>query len=181
MSARYGLALLCAVMLYLAAAQPSAASGAVTPVQVAQNSWISDEIKGGVWVQFFDQNRRRKRQNRRRQAPKLDIMPLRTNPNAPRDELREFRRQERGSNRSRRRQSREQDAAREAVRRGDILPLDGIIRSAQRFCPGKFLGAKLQRGGNGFSYWVRILRPSGRRIGLTVDARTGSVIGGRCR
>jgi uncharacterized membrane protein YkoI len=67
------------------------------------------------------------------------------------------------------------------VRRGEILPLGGIIRSVQSHCPGKFLGAKLQRGRGRFSYRVRILRPSGRRVGLTVDAKSGAVVGGRCR
>ena len=101
---------------------------------------------------------------------------MRTNPGAQQLRLRELRRQDR-----KRDQRQEQDAAREAVRRGDILPLGGIIESVQSHCPGKFLGAKLQRGGDGFSYRVRILRPSGRRVGLTVDAKTGAVVSGRCR
>jgi hypothetical protein len=129
--------------------------------------------ENGTLVQFFEQNRRRNRKKRRN-----DLIPLRNNPDEQRAPVRELRRQDRNRRNS---QRRDQDDASKAVRRGDILPLDGIIRSAQRYCPGKFLGAKLQRGGKGYSYQVRILRPSGRRIGLTIDAQSGAVVGGRCR
>ena len=160
-------------MLWLGAAEPApaaAAGGKFGPeIYLAQNE---------IWVQFFEQNRRRGGRKQRRRRRKHDIIPLRTNPGAQQLRMRELRPQERRRNRD---QRQEQDAAREAVRRGDILPLGGIIQSAQNHCPGKFLGAKLQRGGGGFSYRVRILRPSGRRVGLVVDAKTGDVVGGRCR
>ena len=151
-------------------ARPAVRGDDVSPViRLAQND---------IWVQFFDRNRRRDGRNQRRQRRQFDVMPLRTNPGAQQQRMPQFRRQERNRNR---RQRKEQDAAREAVRRGDIMPLGGIIQSVQSHCPGKFLGAKLQRGRDGFSYRVRILRPSGRRVGLTVDAKSGAVVGGRCR
>jgi hypothetical protein len=147
----------------------ASAGGASPVIRLAQND---------IWVQFFERNRRRDGKNQRRRERNFDIMPLRTDPGARQPRQRELRQLERGRNRN---QRREQDAAREAVRRGDILSLGGIIRSAQDYCPGKFLGAKLMRGRDGFSYRVRILRPSGRRIGLVVDAKSGAVVGGVCR
>jgi hypothetical protein len=88
------------------------------------------------------------------------------------------------SNRFRRdrpdRRDSEQDRATDAVRRGAVLPLGGIIRGVQQFCPGRFLDATLHERGNGFAYRVSILRPNGRRVGLLVDAQSGAVLRGRC-
>jgi uncharacterized membrane protein YkoI len=74
----------------------------------------------------------------------------------------------------------EQDRALDAVRRGDVLPLGGIIRSVQQFCPGTFLDATLRERGRSFAYSVSILRPNGRRVTLLVDAQSGAVLRGRC-
>jgi len=168
------LLLLCALGLGVAGTVPALAfdpgpqgnGGSGPVIQPPQN---------GTWAQFFERSRRRDERGQRRQRREFDVMPLRNDPGQRQIELRELRRQERNRN-----QRQEQDAAREAVRRGDILPLGGIIRSAQSYCPGKFLGARLQRGGDGFLYRVRILRPSGQLVGLTVDAKSGAVVGGRC-
>jgi hypothetical protein len=153
-------------------AAPAAPETSIGPeIRVTQNK---------TWVQFFERNRRRNGGNQRRQNRQRrnnnNVIPLRTGPGGKQLRMRELRPQERNHNKRQ-----EQDTAREAVRRGDILPLGGIIESAQSRCPGKFLGAKLQRGRGGYSYRVRILRPSGRRVGLTVDAKTGAVVGGGCR
>jgi hypothetical protein len=82
-----------------------------------------------------------------------------------------------------RRQNRrsEQDRARDAVRRGQALPLADIVGGLQNRCPGVFLEATLLNTQRGLAYRVRILRPSGRRITLLVDAGSGRVVRGRCR
>ncbi len=121
-------------------AGPAAPGGKFSPViRLSQSE---------IWVQFFERNRRRDGRNQRRRRRNNDFIPLRTDPGERQLRMRELRPQERRRNRK---QRQEQDAAREAVRRGDILPLGGIIRSAQNHCPGKFLGARLQRGRGGFS------------------------------
>jgi uncharacterized membrane protein YkoI len=66
------------------------------------------------------------------------------------------------------------------VRRGQALPLAQIIGGLQNYCPGTFLGARLVQGRQGLAYQVRILRPSGRRVTLLVDAGSGAVVRGRC-
>jgi hypothetical protein len=131
-----------------------------------------------IRAQFFDRERRRddRYRGRRGRDRGNDLMPLRNDPGEGQIRMRELRRQDRD-----RRQRQDQDTAREAVRRGDILPLDVIIRSAQRYCPGRFLDARLRRRVDAFSYLVRILSPSGQRIGLSVDAQSGAVTGGSCR
>lgn len=87
----------------------------------------------------------------------------------------------RGRRDRRRRGQDEQDRARDAVRGGQARPLGEIIARVQNVCPGTFLGASLQRQGQGYLYRVRILRPSGRRITFMVDAASGAIVGGRCR
>ncbi len=178
MRSKFPLAMLCVLWFGTADPAPAAAFDAGPAAPGGKFSPVIRLSQSETWVQFFQQNRRRDGQNQRRRRRNNDFIPLRTDPGEPRLRMRELGPQERRRNRN---QRREQDAAREAVRRGDILPLGGIIQSAQNHCPGKFLGAKLQRGGGGFSYRVRILRPSGRRVGLVVDAKTGDVVGGRCR
>lgn len=92
------------------------------------------------------------------------------------------RRDRRRGRRDRQRRGRaEQDRARDAVRGGQARPLGEIIAGVQNICPGTFLGASLQRQGQGYLYRVRILRPSGRRITFLVDAGSGAIISGRCR
>jgi uncharacterized membrane protein YkoI len=153
-------------------------------VQKGVESTRTDPAAGNhLWVQFFEQKRRRDQKQRRNQRQQNkqrrnfdSSVPLRTAPVDKQLRKRELRRRDRN-----RKERQDQDDALKAVRRGEILSLEGIIPSVQSSCPGKFLGARLQRGRNGFSYVVKILRPSGRRIGLTVDAQTGDVIGGRCR
>ncbi len=75
----------------------------------------------------------------------------------------------------------EQDRARDAVRGGQALPLAEIVGGLQNRCPGVFLEATLLRTRQGLAYRVRILRPSGQRITLLVDAGSGAVVRGRCR
>jgi len=128
-------------------------------------------------VQFFERDRRNGRRNGRRirrndQSPPIQ---LRRNREIFRDE--DVIRQQR----QRQRRKGDQDRAREAVRRGDVLPLDGIIQGLNRSCPGTFLNAKLINQGNRFVYRVSILRPSGRRVTMLVDAGSGAILRGQCR
>lgn len=124
-------------------------------------------------VQNFNRDRRDRRRIRR---PRNDWIPLRPPPNSGRQRGNGVRQQP-----PRRNRVQDQDAARDAVRRGEVLALDGIIRSVKDYCPGTFLDASLERKRGGIFYRVKILRPSGQRVVLGVDARTGAVVAGRCR
>lgn len=124
------------------------------------------------WTQLFDQNRRRDLKLQQRMRSRNNDTPFRTN--AQRFRMRELRRQKR-------QQQEDQNRAREAVRRGDIMPLERIIRSIRSYCPGTFLNANLQHARNGIIYRVRILRPSGKRVVLMIQAKSGAVISGQCK
>ncbi len=83
--------------------------------------------------------------------------------------------------RNQKRRERDQDSARDAVRSGAALPLSSIIQGVQASCPGRFLGARLIRRGDQLAYRLNILRPSGQRVTMFVDAANGNVVRGRCR
>jgi hypothetical protein len=161
--ARVLVATMAALLLAGAAAAPAAASGAPS-----RESAASGPIET---VQLFDRNGRRDDRSRRRDRR---IEKLRPPPPNRDDESNLERRQQR-------QQQQEQDRALDAVRRGEVLPLGSIIRNAQSSCPGTFLDASLQRRGKNLAYRVALLRPSGKRVILLVDAASGAVIGGQCR
>jgi hypothetical protein len=98
---------------------------------------------------------------------------------SPPEEVLERRRLRRLRNQQQR--NRDQDNARDAVRSGAALPLSSIIQGVQASCPGRFLGARLIRRGDQLAYRLNILRPSGKRVTMFVDAANGNVVRGRCR
>lgn len=67
-------------------------------------------------------------------------------------------------------------AAREALRRGEILPLTRILAIAQRAEPGDVIEVELDRHREGWRYKVKVLTPAGRVRKLRIDARTGVVL-----
>lgn len=89
--------------------------------------------------------------------------------------------QRRRSGRGLRLRRSQQDNARDAVQSGAALPLSSIIKGLQASCPGRFLGAHLFRRGDQLAYRLNILRPSGKRVTMLVDAANGNIVGGRCR
>jgi hypothetical protein len=98
---------------------------------------------------------------------------------SPPEEVLERRRLRRLRNQQQR--NRDQDNARDAVRSGAALPLSSIIQGVQASCPGRFLGARLIRRGDQLAYRLNILRPSGKRVTMFVDAANGNIVRGRCR
>lgn len=67
-------------------------------------------------------------------------------------------------------------AAREALRRGEILPLARILAVAQRAEPGDVIEIELDRHRDSWRYKVKVLTPRGRVRKLRIDARTGAVL-----
>ncbi len=161
----------------LAAALVAAFCHGTAALVAARETGTYSANPGEVGVaQIFDRDRPTGRERRIQQF--RDTPPRRDN-----DRFLRERREEAPADPSRFRRDRpnsEQDRATDAVRRGDVLPLGGIIRSVEQFCPGTFLDATLHERGRGFAYNVTILRPNGRRVTLLVDAQSGSVLRGRC-
>jgi uncharacterized membrane protein YkoI len=75
-----------------------------------------------------------------------------------------------------RKEQREQDAIREALQRGEVLPLVRILAIAQGAVPGDVIEVELERKHGALVYEIKILTASGRVREIKVDARTGSVL-----
>ncbi len=71
------------------------------------------------------------------------------------------------------------DNAREALRRGDILPYSQIKKIVERQVGGKVVGQKLRRTNRGWQYDLRVRPEDGRVMVLVVDARTGAIVSRR--
>jgi uncharacterized membrane protein YkoI len=69
--------------------------------------------------------------------------------------------------------------ARDAVAAGEIRPLGEVLaRVAQRY-PGQALDVRLDNGGGSWLYHVKVLGAGGDVVVVTVDARTGRIVGAR--
>lgn len=69
-----------------------------------------------------------------------------------------------------------QNQARDAVRRGQNIPLARVLRDLQRRTPGRHLDAGLEQFEGRSVYRVRWAAADGRRIDYIVDAQTGAVL-----
>jgi hypothetical protein len=71
----------------------------------------------------------------------------------------------------------EQNMARDAVSRGQIHPLDSILRNVESVVPGSVLSARLRKDGAGaWIYSLVILSPDGHYHRVAVDAVTNAMI-----
>ena len=71
----------------------------------------------------------------------------------------------------------EQDMARDAMSRGQIHPLDSILRHVESVVPGPVLSPRLRKDGTGaWTYSLVILSPDGRYHKVEVDAVTNAII-----
>ncbi len=68
------------------------------------------------------------------------------------------------------------DLVRELVAKGELLPLDEILRRNERELVGRILEIELERTSTGYVYEIKVLRPDGRKIELKIDGRTGVII-----
>lgn len=69
------------------------------------------------------------------------------------------------------------DEAREALEHGEALPLSRILPLALQAVPGEVLEVELEREHGRLAYEIEILARSGRVRKVTLDARTGAVLG----
>lgn len=70
----------------------------------------------------------------------------------------------------------DQAAARAALARHEILPIDRILGIARGQVPGDVLSVKLKRKPAGFEYHVKMLASNGRVREVEINARTGAVL-----
>lgn len=67
-------------------------------------------------------------------------------------------------------------AARELLKRGEILPLNQILEVAQRRVPGDVIEVELEHEDEGWEYEVKVLTPTGHVRKITLNARNGAVL-----
>jgi uncharacterized membrane protein YkoI len=79
---------------------------------------------------------------------------------------------------ARERHGHDNEFAREALQRGEVLPIAKLLALAGRYLPGDVVEVKLEPRRNGeLRYEIRVLTPAGKIRELQLDARTGQYIG----
>lgn len=68
------------------------------------------------------------------------------------------------------------DCAREALARGEILPLSSILAVVEREVSGRVIEIDLDRDNGRYVYDVEVLARDGRLVELSIDAATGAVL-----
>lgn len=64
------------------------------------------------------------------------------------------------------------DRARTALERGEIRPLDEVLRAARAVVPGDVVAVDLKSDDGRWLYKLRILGPDGKRRSVKVEAKT---------
>ena len=67
-------------------------------------------------------------------------------------------------------------AVREALQRGEVLPLLKILAIASKEVPGDVIEVELEDEGEALVYEINILTSTGRVREIRIDARTGAVM-----
>ncbi len=69
------------------------------------------------------------------------------------------------------------ETARQAVDRGDMLPLEQILARIEARHPGRIVEVELEDEDGLWLYEIEVLTPKGRLIEIELDARTGAILG----
>lgn len=69
-----------------------------------------------------------------------------------------------------------QDRARDALARGDILPLSRILDVVKREAGGRVINVELDRDDGRFIYEVETITSEGRMLELSIDAANGTIL-----
>ncbi|MGV3695276.1 MAG: PepSY domain-containing protein [Paracoccus marcusii] len=69
------------------------------------------------------------------------------------------------------------ETARQAVDRGDMLPLEKILARIEARHPGRIVEVELEDEDGLWLYEIEVLTPEGRLIEIELDARTGAILG----
>jgi uncharacterized membrane protein YkoI len=70
----------------------------------------------------------------------------------------------------------DQDLARQALQRGEVLPVARILELVAQHLPGDVIEVQLDERRGRLEYEIRVLTPSGRVRELVLDARTGAFV-----
>jgi uncharacterized membrane protein YkoI len=67
------------------------------------------------------------------------------------------------------------DRVRALVERGEILPLEEILKRNETNTRGRIIEVELEQKRGAYVYEIKVLRPDGRYRELKIDARTGLI------
>jgi uncharacterized membrane protein YkoI len=70
----------------------------------------------------------------------------------------------------------DQDDARDALRRGKVMPLTAILEIVARREPGTVLDAELETEDGVLTYKIDLLSDAGRKVRFRLNARTGEIL-----
>jgi uncharacterized membrane protein YkoI len=68
------------------------------------------------------------------------------------------------------------DAAREAVARGEALPLDAVLAAVEKEVVGEVVGIEFEKSGGVWVYEFRVVDAAGHVIEVLADAKTAAII-----
>jgi uncharacterized membrane protein YkoI len=69
------------------------------------------------------------------------------------------------------------DRVRALVERGEILPLEEILKRNEARVGGRIIEIEIEQKRGTYVYEIKVLRPNGRYRELKIDARTGVLVG----
>lgn len=68
------------------------------------------------------------------------------------------------------------EAARDAVRDQDAMPLEEVLTRVQAAQPGELLDVQMLQSGRAYTYRLKLMDPSNRVRDLTIDGQTGEIL-----
>lgn len=71
------------------------------------------------------------------------------------------------------------EVARELVAKGELMPLEEILRLNEKEIAGRIIEIELERKSIGYVYEIKVLRPDGRKLELKINGQTGVINVGR--
>jgi uncharacterized membrane protein YkoI len=70
------------------------------------------------------------------------------------------------------------ERVRELVERGEILPLEQILKRNEAGIGGRIIEVEIEQKRGVYVYEIKVLRPDGRTREIKIDARTGVIFSG---
>lgn len=74
------------------------------------------------------------------------------------------------------RHRRDHDLARQALERGEVLPLEAVLAEVRKSVSGEVAGIELEREHGVWLYEIKMIGPGGALTEVKVDARTGRIL-----
>jgi len=74
------------------------------------------------------------------------------------------------------RHRRDHDLARQALERGEVMPLEAVLAEVRRTISGELVGVELEHEHGVWLYEIKMIMPGGGLTEVKVDARNGRIV-----